>query len=29
MRRIIVAAPGHVLVGVDYSQMELRAAAWR
>ena len=27
-RRIIVAAPGHVLVGVDYSQMELRAAAW-
>ena len=27
-RRIIVAAPGHVLVDVDYSQMELRAAAW-
>jgi DNA polymerase I len=27
-RRIIVAAPGHVLVGVDFSQMELRAAAW-
>ena len=27
-RRIIVAAPGRVLVGVDYSQMELRAAAW-
>ena len=27
-RSIIVAAPGHVLVGVDYSQMELRAAAW-
>jgi DNA polymerase-1 len=27
-RRIIVAAPGNVLVGVDYSQMELRAAAW-
>lgn len=27
-RRIIVAAPGNVLVGVDYNQMELRAAAW-
>ena len=27
-RRIVVAAPGHVLVGADYSQMELRAAAW-
>lgn len=27
-RRIIVAGPDHVLVGVDYSQMELRAAAW-
>ncbi len=27
-RSIVVAAPGHVLVGVDYSQMELRAAAW-
>jgi DNA polymerase I-like protein with 3'-5' exonuclease and polymerase domains len=27
-RRIIVAAPGRVLVGADYSQMELRAAAW-
>jgi DNA polymerase-1 len=27
-RRIIVAAPGNVLVGVDFSQMELRAAAW-
>jgi DNA polymerase-1 len=27
-RRIIVAGPGNVLVGVDYSQMELRAAAW-
>jgi DNA polymerase-1 len=27
-RRIVVAAPGYVLVGADYSQMELRAAAW-
>jgi DNA polymerase-1 len=27
-RSIIVAAPGHVLVSADYSQMELRAAAW-
>jgi DNA polymerase-1 len=27
-RRIIVAAPGHLLVGADYSQMELRAGAW-
>jgi DNA polymerase I-like protein with 3'-5' exonuclease and polymerase domains len=27
-RRIIVAAPGRVLISADYSQMELRAAAW-
>jgi DNA polymerase-1 len=28
MRSIIVAASGNVLIGADYSQMELRAAAW-
>jgi DNA polymerase-1 len=27
-RRCIVAAPGNVLVGCDWSQVELRAAAW-
>ena len=27
-RKAIVAAPGHVLVGGDWSQIELRAAAW-
>jgi DNA polymerase I len=27
-RQIIVGAPGHVLISADYSQMELRAAAW-
>ena len=28
MRSIIVAASGNVLIGADYSQMELRAVAW-
>jgi DNA polymerase-1 len=27
-RRCIVAAPGHVLVGCDWNQVEVRAAAW-
>ena len=27
-RSIVIAARGNLLVGVDYSQMELRAAAW-
>ena len=27
-RRCIVAAPGHLLVGCDWNQIELRAAAW-
>jgi DNA polymerase-1 len=27
-RRCIVAAPGHLLIGCDWNQIELRAAAW-
>jgi DNA polymerase-1 len=27
-KRCIVAAPGHLLVGCDWSQIEMRAAAW-